>query len=334
MNHRKRIAFFGSDEIALPCLNAIEKSDLRVDVCAVLTQPDRRSGRGRKLHPNAIKVWAMESGLPVHDPEKPGKKDAKWIKECGIDLILVMAYGHILKHDLLTAAPLGCFNLHASMLPLYRGASPIETSIAMGDLGTGVTLMEVVPKMDSGAIIDVEKVTFSPTETGPSLRKKLAQACVPLVIRTMPFLLDGNYQRVEQNELGATYCRKLTKEDGRLNFTLTSKELESRMRAFAAWPGSFLCFEDTILKVGKLKAVTPPCPLCPGERFSRSSDTLVIGTSDGAIEILEIQKPGGKMLAVSDFLRGFDLPNNVKFPSPSAPSNLLRKISDFSQKKS
>ena len=326
MNKKRKIAFFGSDEIALPGLRSISKAGFCAEIAAVLTQPDRRSGRGRKFQPNAIKAWAMQSGLPVQDPEKPGPEEVVWLKELGVDLVWVMAYGHILKKDLLTAAPLGCFNLHASLLPQYRGASPIETSLAMGDRKTGVTLMEVIPRMDAGPVIDVEEVEISGHDTGPSLRHKIANACVPLVHRAMPLLVSGNYQKTDQDEQRATYCRKLSKEDGRINFNLAGEELVTRMRAFAGWPGTFFTFEDIVLRVGQLRVVSCSQALKPGERFSGAVQSLVVGSGNGAVEILEIQKPGGKMLPVADFLRGFSLPQEVTFSSPVDQAVLLRKI--------
>ena len=178
MTPLKKIAFFGSDEIALPCLQALVDSSNNWEVSGILTQPDRRSGRGRKLQPNPIKRWAIDSHIPVMNPEKPGGEEVAWIKDMGIDLILVMAYGHILKENLLTVTRFGCFNLHASLLPKYRGASPIESAMAMGEKKTGVTLMKVIPKMDAGPIIDAEKVVIDQGDTGPLLRTKIAQACV------------------------------------------------------------------------------------------------------------------------------------------------------------
>jgi len=326
MNKKRKIAFFGSDEIALPGLRSMSEAGFCAEIAAVLTQPDRRSGRGRKFQPNAIKAWAMQSGLPVHDPEKPGPEEVAWLKELGVDLVWVMAYGHILKKDLLTAAPLGCFNLHASLLPQYRGASPIETSLAMGDRKTGVTLMEVIPRMDAGPVIDVEEVEISDHDTGPSLRHKIANACVPLVHRAMPLLVSGNYQKTDQDEQRATYCRKLSKEDGRINFNLAGEELVTRMRAFAGWPGTFFTFEDIVLRVGQLRVVSCSQALKPGERFSGAVQSLVVGSGNGAVEILAIQKPGGKMLPVADFLRGFSLPQEVTFSSPVDQAVLLRKI--------
>lgn len=323
MNKHVKIAFFGSDEIALPCLQAMSTSFDNIEISAVLTQPDRRSGRGRTLQSNPIKQWAVESSVPVRDPQKPGIEEVTWLKELGVDLILVMAYGHILKQALLDAAPLGCFNLHASLLPKYRGASPIETSIAMGEETTGVTLMQVIPQMDAGPIIDSESIYITSDDTGISARGKIAKACIPLINRSLPTLISKNFQKVEQVEKDATYCRKLNKADGRMDFSLSADDLVCRNRAFEGWPGSYFLDGDTILRVGKMEKDLRDLNLKPGQRYEEVVDSLIVGTGSGAISISELQKPGGKMLPVSDFLRGYSLPSKISFSLPSESRKLV-----------
>ena len=324
MNKKRKIAFFGSDEIALPCLNALRDSSESWEICGVLTQPDRRSGRGRKLRSNPIKKWSLEQGIPVQDPDIPGKEQVDWLKDLGAELTLVMAYGHILKDELLEAAPSGCFNLHASLLPKYRGASPIETALAAGEKETGVNLMRVVPRMDAGHIVDSETVSISMSDTGSDLRKKLGHACIPLIQRTMPNLLTGEFSENEQDEADATYCRKLTKADGQIDFTLSAEEINCRARAFANWPGTWFNHNENILKVGKLSIHDGDLSLKPGQRESGIKDALVIGTGTNAIDVLELQKPGGNMVPVSDFLRGYALPEKITFSSSSSPVSLIR----------
>ena len=324
MSSKQKIAFFGSDEIALPCLQALVDSPSNYEICGVLTQPDRRSGRGRKLQPNPIKRWAMASDIPVMTPDKPGTGEVEWIKSLEVDLILVMAYGHILKEDLLTAAPFGCFNLHASLLPKYRGASPIESAIAMGEKKTGVTLMQVIPKMDAGPIIDTEAVIIDRGDRGPLLRAKIAQACVPLIKRNMDTLMSSSYNPIDQNEKEATYCRKLSKIDGHLNFELTAYQLVSRNLAFSSWPGSYFLHVDQVLKVGKITEIDGYDHLEPGQRGLADDHSLIIGTRRGAISVEEIQKPGGKMLPIGDFLHGYFLPKEIKFSSPEDQTELIR----------
>jgi methionyl-tRNA formyltransferase len=284
----------------------------------VLTQPDRRSGRGRQLQPNAIKSWATESGIEVRTPIQPTDEENKWIKEKEADLVLVMAYGHILSQKFLDSAQQGCYNLHASLLPAYRGASPIETSLACGDDKTGVTLMRMVRKMDAGPVVDQESIPITKEDTGASLREKLAKACVPLIDRNLTELLCGEATEREQDPNGVTYCRKLGKEDSYFDFSLTAEQLECRSRAFQAWPGSVFFYEGIPLRVGECRVSTEK-HYKPGELVVEDSK-LLLGTGERALQILQLQKPGGKMLAVSDFLRGFPIkqPCQIAFASSSS----------------
>jgi methionyl-tRNA formyltransferase len=289
-----------------------------VSLVGVLTQPDRRSGRGRQLQPNAIKSWASESGIEVRTPTQPTDEENKWIKEKEADLVLVMAYGHILSQKFLDSAQQGCYNLHASLLPAYRGASPIETSLACGDDKTGVTLMRMVRKMDAGPVVDQESIPITKEDTGASLREKLAKACVPLIDRNLTELLCGEAPEREQDPNGVTYCRKLGKEDSYFDFSLTAEQLECRSRAFQAWPGSVFFYEGIPLRVGECRVSTEK-HYKPGELVVEDSK-LLLGTGERALQILQLQKPGGKMLAVSDFLRGFPIkqPCQIAFASSSS----------------
>jgi methionyl-tRNA formyltransferase len=323
VNKPKRIAFFGSDQIALPVLNSLLSQPQSLEICGILTQPDRRSGRGNKFQSNPIKQWALQSDIPVHDPQKPGVEEVCWLKELGADMVLIMAYGHILREELLKVPSYGCFNLHASLLPMYRGASPVETALAMGEQKTGVTLMQVVPRMDAGPVVDAEIIPIEESDQGATLRNKIADACVPLMARNLSSILDGSVRVQAQSESEATYCRKLAKSDGRLDFNLTARELVLRNRAFAGWPGSYFEYENTILRVGRMVEIQSDTLLC-GQRNDSMEHTLVIGTKEGAIEIMELQKPGGKMLPASDFLRGFAIPQKVTFSSPDDSPALIR----------
>jgi methionyl-tRNA formyltransferase len=187
----------------------------------------------------------------------------------------------------------------------------------MGEETTGVTLMQVIPQMDAGPIIDSESIYITSEDTGISARGKIAKACIPLINRSLPTLISKNFQKVEQVEKDATYCRKLNKADGRMDFSLSADELVCRNRAFAGWPGSYFLDGDTILRVGRMEKDLRDFNLKPGQRYAEAVDSLIIGTGSGAICISELQKPGGKMLAVSDFLRGYSLPSNIPFSLPS-----------------
>ena len=317
-----KIGFLGSDEIAIPFLSNLMEQSNRFHLVGVLTQPDRPAGRGRNLRPNPIKEWTMQHGLPCRDPLSPGGDEVDWFKDLGVDILLVMAYGHILKNDMLMVASAGCFNLHASILPAYRGASPIETALACGDDETGVTLMRVVPKMDAGPVIDVEKVKIDDSTTGPSLRASLAKCCAPLVQRNLEALCLGEYEEVEQDESLVSYCRKLKKADGFLDFSQPASLLASRIRAFQAWPGSFFEHRGNRIKIGLAQA-SSESELRPGEIKKTAEGALLIGTETDALQINNLQKPGGKMIASSDFLRGYTFEDGEILGFPSTESLLV-----------
>ena len=316
-----KIGFLGSDEISIPFLsNLIE--DPRFALTGVLTQPDRPAGRGRKLRPNPIKEWTTQHGFPLRDPIKPGVEEVDWFRSLGVDIFLVMAYGHILKHDMLTVAPVGCFNLHASLLPAYRGASPIETALAYGETETGVTLMRVVPQMDAGPIVDAEKVKIDSSTTGPTLRVSLAESCIPLVQRNLVKLCEGNHNETIQDASLVSYCRKLKKTDGLLDFAKPAHDLSCRIRAFQGWPGSFFEHRGNRIKVGTAHACTNS-GLKSGEVGKTVDGRLFLGTGTTALEINELQKPGGKMMSSSDFLRGYALEEGELLDFVSSESLLL-----------
>jgi methionyl-tRNA formyltransferase len=193
----------------------------------------------------------------------------------------------------------------------------------MGEETTGVTLMQVIPQMDAGPIIDSDSIYITSEDTGISARGKIAKACIPLINRSLPTLISRNFQKVEQVEKDATYCRKLNKADGRMDFSLSADELVCRNRAFAGWPGSYFLDGDTILRVGRMEKDSRDFNLKPGQRYEEDVDSLIIGTGSGAINISELQKPGGKMLPISDFLRGYSLPSKISFSLPSESRKLV-----------
>ena len=303
---KPRVVFFGSDAIALPSLDFLHgEGSSSCELIGVMTQPDRPSGRGRKLRSNPVKVWASERGIPVREPEKPSKVEVVWLQEQGVELALVMAYGHILSQDLLNAPVRGTFNLHGSLLPAYRGASPAETALAEGETKTGVTLMRVVSRMDAGPVVDQEVVVIVEGDDGSTLREKLAEACVPLLRRNFGDLLCGEATEEPQEEARATYCRKLCKEDGALDFRVPAAVLARRVNAFRGWPGSYFVMRGVSIKVGDAKVLEPGEVAGVGEVILLESGGVAVGTSSGTLSLLELQRPGGRMIPAGDFLRGF-----------------------------
>jgi methionyl-tRNA formyltransferase len=315
MGEKVAVVFFGSDPIALPLLELLWQAHAAeggaIILSAIVTQPDRRSGRGQQLKPNAIAAWAMERGLTILKPAVPDADLVDWVSEHNCQLALVMAYGHLLKRPLREAFPLGMLNFHASVLPQLRGASPIESAIASGMDETGVSLMQIVAKMDAGPVADVEKVTIGPRMTGPDLRRELALATAVLWQRNAAAALKGELVFHPQDPAAASYCRKLEKADGQLDFKLPAKQLADQVRAYVDWPGSFFEVAGQRIKVGEAEALTvcdtAPCQLSAPATVLASKPFLDIATGDGMLRIKQLQKPGGRMLPAEDFLRGFEL---------------------------
>src|SRR5688572_23836150 len=214
-----RLVFLGSDNIALPLLEWLAGDGAAlVKIVAVFTQPDRPTGRGQKITSNAIKTWALAHGLPVFQPEKLTEATRTELAALRADVGLVMAYGHILRDDFIATPRLGMLNLHTSILPKYRGASPIQTAIANGERETGVTLMRIVLRLDAGPVADIERVTIETLDTALEVQARLAAACVPLLQRTLGQLAEGALGFTAQDDAEASYCRKLEKADGALDF--------------------------------------------------------------------------------------------------------------------
>lgn len=303
-----KIVFMGSDPIALPMLNWLHGNAAAHDasLVAVYSQPDRRRGRGKKLQPNAISAWALQYNIPLLRPEKPTRDTSAWFKAEGIDLVLVMAYGHMLRQHLLDVPPLGFLNFHASLLPKYRGASPVETAVANGESETGVSLMRIIQKMDAGAVCDVERTAIDPLDTGGHLRDKLAAACVPLLDRNLSGLLAGSAHFTEQDDSAATYCRKLEKTDGILDFSQPAEVLAARINGLDPWPGCFCEHGDVRLKLRQASAVASLAGR-PGEVTLADADGVCIASGEGGLLVRQLQRPGGKMLPAGDFLRGYEL---------------------------
>ena len=256
---------------------------------------------------NPIKAWATEHGIEIGDPDKPSDTELEWIHELGIQFALVMAYGHILKRNLLNAPLLGTWNLHASLLPLHRGASPVESALLAGDTQTGVSLMKIIPKMDAGPVLDIEPVMISLEETSPTLREKLAHACVPLVERNIEKLALGNVDTLDQDDSAATYCSKISKQDGRMDFSMPAEQLERRVRAFTNWPGSFFDYGEDRIKVVGATVERPSVVAPPGTILSADENGLLIATSENAICFRQLQRPGGRMMEASAFFLGFKM---------------------------
>lgn len=323
-----KTVFMGSDAIALPALDWLVSPAAGVELVAVFTQPDRAVGRGQKVQPNAIKLWAQARGVPVLQPAKVGADERERLRALAPDLTLVMAYGHILKQDVIDTPRLGTLNLHTSILPRFRGASPIQTATACGERETGVTLMKMVLQLDAGPVADVARVPIGPLDTAAEVEARLAQACVPLLARCLPAIVAGRQVFTPQDSAAATFCRRLEKADGVLDFAAPAAALAARINGLNPWPGCSISLNSQPVKLGLADSVSPKgvsSPLnhlgsaAPGTVLGADADGLLVAAGQGVLRLRRLQRPGGKMLPAGEFLRGFPLAAGTVLPSQSMP---------------
>src|SRR5690349_7014116 len=242
-----RVVFMGSPDFSLPTLQVLAAA---YEVIGVVTQPDRASGRGRELKPPPVKLLAQELSIPVIQPEKLRQPEAmEQLRVWGPDLVVVAAFGQILKKDVLYLPRFGCINVHASLLPRWRGAAPINAAILHGDEETGVTIMKMDVGLDTGPILTQRSISLTRGDTAGSVFEKLSHLGADLLIETLPDYLSGKIEPLPQPEEGMTYAPMLKKEAGQLDFTHPAEELERRIRAFNPWPGAFMAFDGTLLKI-------------------------------------------------------------------------------------
>lgn len=316
---RPSLIFFGSDAIALPALDFLVSDESPVRVVGVFSQPDRPHGRGQKCQPNPVSAWALAHNLPLWRPEKLGQEAIDTLAAAKVDIALVMAYGHILKPALLETPPLGFLNLHASLLPAYRGASPLVGAIIEGAVRTGVSLMRVAPALDAGPVCDAENVPVEINDTGESLRPKIAQACVPLLRRALPRVLSGQARFAEQEARFVSYTRKIDKSDGALDFVLAAQVLANRIRALSPWPGCTVEIGGVPVKFFDAFATAEKHGAIPGTILHAGENGLRIATGSGVLTVCELQRPGGKRLPAAQFLRGFPLHIGTLLPGAAMP---------------
>ncbi len=294
-----RIVFMGSPDFAAPSLQALAR---HYHIVGVVTQPDRQAGRGREMKSPPIKKLALELGLPIIQPEKlrdPSAMDQ--LRLWAPDLIVVAAFGQILRPEVLALPPRGCVNVHASLLPRWRGAAPIQAALLAGDSQTGVTIMLMDKGVDTGAIISQSAIPIETDDTGGSLFEKLSRLGADLLIETLPRYISGELRPQPQNDSEATYAPMLKKEDGLLDFTLSAGELARRVRAFNPWPGAFMNFDGTLLKIHRAHAEAGEASV--GRRLIVRGQAAV-GARGGVLILDEVQPAGKKPMSGTSFLSG------------------------------
>jgi methionyl-tRNA formyltransferase len=294
-----KVVFMGSPDFALPTLRALVKT---YDVVGVVTQPDRASGRGRELKAPPVKILAQELGVPVIQPEKLKQPEAmEQLRAWAPDLIVVAAFGQILKKDVLELPRFGCINVHASLLPRWRGAAPINAAILAGDEETGVTIMRMDVGLDTGPMLAMKKIRLTRDDTAGSVIGTLSQLGADQLLSTLPDYLSGKLIPQPQPDAGMTYAPMLKKEEGKLDFTHNANELERRVRAFNPWPGAFMEFEGTLLKVHR--AHVDAGNVEAGKRLIIQNQPAV-GARGGLLVLDEVQPAGKKSMSGKSFLSG------------------------------
>lgn len=306
-----RIVFAGTPEFAAVALQAILAAGHQVAL--VLTQPDRPAGRGMKLAASAVKELALKHGLPIYQPERlKDPASHEMIRAAGAELMVVAAYGLILPRAVLDLPRLGCINIHASLLPRWRGAAPIQRAILAGDRETGITLMQMDAGLDTGAMLMRRAIAIDPIDTAATLHDKLAALGAHLIVEalTRPAQLIPIPQPTE----GVSYAAKISKAEAALDWRRPAAELERQVRAFDPFPVATAAIRETPLKIWR--AVTTASSGGPGEVLAAGDPGIVVACGQDALCLTELQKPGSRRLTAGEFLRGFALNPGEVFSKP------------------
>jgi methionyl-tRNA formyltransferase len=310
-----RVAFAGTPEFAAEALRAIISAGF--DVPLVLTQPDRPAGRGMQLLPSPVKKLALEHGIPVDQPEKLRTPEQQAsLRAAGADVIVVAAYGLILPQAVLDLPRFGCINIHASLLPRWRGAAPIHRAIEAGDAETGITIMQMDAGLDTGDMLLRRSIPISPDDTTASLHDKLASLGGEMLLEALPRIALCEIAPAPQPAEGVTYANKIAKSEAAFDFREPAAVLARRLRAFDPFPGGLASLEGNAIKLWKGLAEAG----CgePGTIVEANERGVVVACGEGLLRLLELQKPGSKRLAAGDFLRGLPLTAGQRFDLPAA----------------
>jgi len=301
-----KVLFLGTSEFSCPSLESLLESSHKV--IGVVTQPDRPKGRGQKLAPSPVKSLAISKDLPVLQPERvrdPSSLEA--LKSLHPDLMVVVAYGQILSPAVLAIPPRGCVNVHASLLPKYRGAAPIARAILAGETKTGVTTILMAPGMDTGPVLLTAKTNIEESDTMGTLHDRLARMGAHLLVQTLEGLEKRTLTPLPQDPSQATYAPKIQKEEGRINWQTPARHLFNLLRAFDPWPGAFTIWAGRILKLFQPSPLEEEAKEAPGTVVQASAAGLRIATSHGYLLVRELQLESRPRMTVNEFLRGYPL---------------------------
>ncbi len=302
-----RVVYMGTPDFAVPALQAL--IDSPHDVVGVVTQPDRKSGRGKKVQPTPVKACALAAGIDVYQPPKLRNNDEAFerISAWEPDVCVVAAYGQILPQRFLDIPRLHCVNIHASLLPKYRGASPINAAIVHGEEESGVTTMIMEAGLDTGPMLLKESVPIGRLETAQELHDRLSELGAKMIVPTIEGLDAGTIEPEPQSDEGSTYAPLMSKADGQIDWAKTATQVANQMRGLNPWPGAYSDLVETDQRIKFHLAEPIEGHGQPGEVLVAAKDNLTIACGEGAVKVLKIQPPGSRAMAAQDFLNGFDL---------------------------
>lgn len=304
-----KIIYMGTPDFAVVPLEAILKAGH--EVTAVVTQPDRQKGRGREVQYSPVKECALSYGIPVLQPLKIKEKDAvEELRKYPADIFVVAAFGQLLSEEILNMPRLGCINIHASLLPAYRGAAPIQWCVINGEEKTGVTIMQMAKGMDTGDILLQKEVVLDEKETGGSLFDRLMETGAELIVEVLPKIEAGELTPVVQKEELATYAGKITKDMGNIDFAKSAVTIERLIRGLNPWPSAFTHYKGKILKIWEADVVSECANAenpVPGTVIAMDKESFTLATGEGALRIRSLQPEGKKRMSCAEFMRGYEV---------------------------
>lgn len=314
-----RIVFAGTPEFSVPTLEALLRA--RHDVVLVITQPDRGAGRGRRLQSSPVKTFAAARGLPVFQPDDVnGPETLEVIRQLRCDAVVVQAFGQWLAPELLAMPRLGCFNVHASLLPAYRGAAPVNWAVVNGEETSGVTVIRMNERIDTGEMLARREVAVDPDWTAGELARELAGVGAELLVRTLAEVEAGRARPVAQDASKASRAPKLTKRDGLIPWHKSARDVHNHIRGMTPWPGAFTFFTDTrtnrTLRLAVLRSSLPGVsgtPAEPGTILSVGGEDVDVACGEGALRLTEVKPAGGRAMSAGDFARGHDVTSMMRF---------------------
>ena len=298
-----RIIFMGTPDFSVGTLEALVEAGH--EVCLVVTQPDKPKGRGKEMQYTPVKEAALKHGIEVYQPRRIREAECvEKLRQYNADIMVVIAFGQIIPKEILEMVPYGCVNVHASLLPKYRGAAPIQWSIIDGEKETGVTIMYMEKGLDTGDMIEKVVIPIDAKETGESLHDKLAAAGGPLLLDVLSKLEEGTAVRIPQNDEESCYAKMLTKDLGKIDWKKDAISIERLIRGLNSWPSAYTAFHDKILKIWDADVEAGTAKEKPGTVIKVTADAIYVQTGEGVLKINEVQIQGKKRMAVKAFLLG------------------------------